>query len=64
MESDVVKKIINTVKEHKQITKRELFYNHLGWGRGIKFTPYRRALMSHPNVFDVLDKYPTYLWIE
>jgi len=64
MDSDVVKKIINTVKEHKQITKRELFYNHLGWGRGIKFTPYRRALMSHPNVFDVMDKYPTYLWIE
>ena len=36
----------------------------LGWGIGIKLTPYRRALMNHPNIFDVRDKYPIYCWNE
>ena len=34
----------------------------VGWGRGIKWTPYRRALMNHPNIYDVMDEYPKYIW--
>ena len=36
----------------------------VGWGRGIKWTPYRRALMNHPNIFDRMDEHPTYCWKE
>ena len=36
----------------------------LGWGRGIKWSPYRRALMNHPKIFDVMDDYPMYIWID
>ncbi len=34
--------------------KKEIM-DFLGWGRGIKWSPYRRALMLHPNIFDVMD---------
>ena len=34
----------------------------VGWGRGIKWTPYRRALMNHPNIYDVMDEQPKYIW--
>ena len=34
----------------------------VGWGRGIKWTPYRRALMNHPNIYDVMDQQPMYYW--
>ena len=34
----------------------------VGWGRGVKWTPYRRALMKHPNIFDVVDSEPKYVW--
>ena len=43
------------------MTKQEIMSN-LGWGRGIKWTPYRRALMNHPNIYDVNDSEPTYSW--
>ena len=36
----------------------------LGWGRGIKFTPYRRSLLAHPNIYDVNDSIPKYIWKE
>jgi hypothetical protein len=42
-------------------TKKEIM-DFLGWGRGIKWTPYRRALMNHLNIFDVMDEYPMYIW--
>jgi len=42
-------------------TKKEIM-DFLGWGRGIKWSPYRRALMLHPNIFDVMDEYPMYIW--
>ena len=37
--------------------------NFVGWGRGIKWSHYRRALMKHPNIYDVMDEYPKYTWI-
>ena len=60
----VTDKLITTIKEKGQITKRELFRDTLGWGRGMKFGPYRRALIKHPNIYDTMDESPTYCWIE
>jgi hypothetical protein len=60
----VTDKLIATIKEKGQITKRELFRDTLGWGRGMKFGPYRRALIKHPNIYDTMDESPTYCWIE
>jgi hypothetical protein len=62
--TDITHKLIEVIKTKKQITKRELFKDNLGWGRGIKFGPYRRALLSHPNVYDTIDQTPTYCWID
>ena len=60
--SDKTNELIEVIKDRGSITKRELFSEYCGWGRGIKWTPYRRALMEHPNVFDVMDKETTYCW--
>ena len=56
------KKLIEAIKERGSITKIDLFKDYCGWGRGIKWTSYRRALMEHPNIFDTMDKYPKYIW--
>jgi len=60
--SDKTNELIEVIKQKGSITKKELFNEHCGWGRGIKFTPYRRGLLEHPNIFDVMDKMPTYNW--
>ena len=44
------------------MTKRELISQR--WGSGIKFTPYRRALMEHPNVMDSHQRISTYQWVD
>jgi glycosyltransferase involved in cell wall biosynthesis len=62
-ESEALKKIINWIKKEKKITKKEIITS-LGWGVGIKWTPYRRALLTNPNIYDSMTKYPTYNWIE
>jgi|APSaa5957512576_1039674.scaffolds.fasta_scaffold05695_2 glycosyltransferase involved in cell wall biosynthesis len=55
-------KIIKLIKDNSNgISKKELF-THLNWGRGIKFSPYRRALMKHKNIYDVGRKTPLYIW--
>ena len=59
-DSDKLKEIIEFIKKGPA-TKRELM-DYLGWGRGIKWSPYRRALMKHPNIYDVMDEYPKYIW--
>jgi len=61
-DSDKLKEIIDFIKKGSA-TKKELM-KFVGWGRGIKWTPYRRALMNHPNIFDVRGKYPVYNWRE
>jgi hypothetical protein len=60
-DSDKLKEIIGWIKDNKSMTKKEII-NKLGWGRGIKWTPYRLALMNHPNIYDVNDSEPSYNW--
>ena len=60
-ESNKLKEILDFIKSGPA-TKREIM-NFVGWGRGIKWSPYRRALMKHPNIYDVMDEYPKYTWI-
>jgi hypothetical protein len=62
--TQVTDKLINVIKEKKQITKRELFRDVLGWGRGMKFGPYRRALLAHANIYDTIDETPCYCWVD
>jgi glycosyltransferase involved in cell wall biosynthesis len=60
-DSDKFTEIVNWIKNSGKVTKEELI-DKLGWGRGIKWTPYRRALMNHPNIYDVNSSTPTYCW--
>ncbi len=59
--SERLKSIIEWIKDSKSITKKDIM-DKLDWGRGIKWTPYRRALMNHPNIFDINDEEPRYCW--
>ena len=61
--SKKLNELIDFIKESGSVTKREVM-TFLGWGRGIKFTPYRRALMDHPNIYDVNGSIPKYIWKE
>ena len=60
-DSDKLNEIVGWIEENKTMTKTEIM-TKLDWGRGIKWTPYRRALMNHPNIFDVDDEEPKYIW--
>lgn len=60
-DTESFRKIVSYIKTSKRVSKRELM-NSLNWGRGIKWTPYRRALMNHPNIYDVNSSIPTYCW--
>jgi len=62
-ESEKLDQIIDWIKTSKSISKKEIM-KQLGWGRGIKWTQYRQALLNHPNIFDVMDEYPKYCWRE
>ena len=62
-ESEKLNQIITWVQKEKRVTKKNII-ERLGWGRGIKWTPYRQALLKHPNIYDVMDEYPTYCWRE
>jgi hypothetical protein len=59
-DTDKLKEIIDFIK--KGAATKQQIMDYLGWGRGIKWSPYRRALMKHPNIFDVMDEYPMYIW--
>ena len=61
--SKKLNELIDFIKENGSVTKKAVM-EFLGWGRGIKFTPYRRALMCHKNIYDVNDSIPTYVWKE
>ena len=62
-DSQKLYEIIDWIKTSKSVSKSEILDN-LNWGRGIKWTPYRRALMKHPNIYDVNSEEPTYKWKE
>ena len=59
-DTDKLKEIIEFIR--KGAATKQQIMDYLGWGRGIKWSPYRRALMNHPNIFDVMDEYPMYIW--
>ncbi len=60
--SKTMLKMIKIIKDSENgISKADLF-KHFTWGRGIKFSPYRRALMKHKNIYDVGRKTPLYIW--
>jgi glycosyltransferase involved in cell wall biosynthesis len=61
--SDKLKDVVQWIKNSGSVSKAELI-DKLGWGRGIKWTPYRRALMNHPNIYDTNSPNPTYKWKE
>ena len=60
-DSDKFKEIVELIKTNKEVRKIDLM-DWLCWGRGIKWTPYRRALMNHPNIYDVNGSNPIYCW--
>jgi len=60
-ESEALQKMIGWIEKKGEMTKKDLI-GSVGWGRGIKWTPYRRALLNHPNIFDVNDETPMYCW--
>ncbi len=60
-ESDTFKKIVEWIREERVLSKSQIM-KKLGWGRGIKWTPYRRALMNHPNIYDTFQEHPIYCW--
>ena len=62
-DSDRFQDILEFIQKNKSVTKKELI-EFVGWGRGIKWTPYRRALMKHENVYDVMGSEPKYVWRE
>ena len=59
-DSHKLKEIVEFIKQGPT-TKKQLM-EFVGWGRGIKWTPYRRALMKHPNIFDIRGAEPIYKW--
>ncbi len=62
-ESEAVQRITNWIKEEKRLTKKQII-DRLGWGVGIRWTPYRRALLTNPNIYDSMTKDPTYTWVD
>lgn len=60
--TDAYHRLVNLVQASGRMTKRELMTSHLNWGRSLPFTPYRRALLDHPNIFDEMGPDPAYVW--
>ena len=63
-DSESMKKIITAIKNSPTGISKEDLFKPLKWGRGFKFSPYRRALMTHPNITDVGRKFPLYRWTD
>lgn len=62
-DSDKLREIIQFIRKRGSVAKIDLM-GWLNWGRGIKWSPYRRALMNHPNIYDVQGYEPMYCWKE
>jgi glycosyltransferase involved in cell wall biosynthesis len=59
--SKKLKEFVSYIKNNGTVSKADLI-KKTGWGRGIPFSPYRRALMNHPNIFDKMGMLPYYTW--
>ena len=55
--------MIKLTKRKGGISKKEII-EYLGWGVGIKWTQYRRTLLTNPKIYDSMSKDPVYKWIE
>ena len=62
-QTEKVDEIIEWIKKEKVISKKNLI-DRLNWGVGIKFTQYRRRLLTNPNIYDTISEYPNYCWSE
>ena len=63
-ETDTFKKLVQFIKKKGEkggVEKIEIMH-YLGWGRGIPWTPYRRALAKHPNITEELTETPRYFY--
>lgn len=61
--SEKLNDIISWLKKKKVMTKKEIM-SKLNWGRDIKWTPYRKALLTNSNIYDSMSEIPTYQWKE
>ena len=61
--SDTVNQLTHLIRSKGTISKSAIIKS-LGWGRGISWTPYRRALLAHPNIFDTTGTDTIYQWVE
>ena len=67
-EVDVMKDLFRLIRNKgkrkipQSYTKEELFKTR-GWGRGMKWTPYRQRLLSHPAVYDIEGEIPKYMFV-
>lgn len=59
--SNKLVELIDLIQRRRSISKQELI-GYLNWGRGIKWSSYRRALMDHHNIYDVKEDQPSYTW--
>jgi len=55
--------IAHLIRARKSMTKASII-KELQWGRGISWTPYRRALLSNPNIFDTTGRNAIYQWVD
>ena len=55
--------LIDMIRQNGAMTKSEIMKT-LSWGRGISWTPYRRALLQHPNIFDTVGADSIYQWVD
>lgn len=62
-DTDVTAQLVHLVRAHGAISKPAIMKS-LGWGRGISWTPYRRALLNHPHIYDTTGKDVIYQWVE
>ena len=61
--SEKLKEMTELIRDEKSISKKNLI-ERLNWGVGIKFTQYRRSLLTNPNIFDTISENPEYCWKE
>jgi hypothetical protein len=62
-ESSMTTQLEQFIYDHAPVSKADVMKS-LKWGRGISWTPYRRALLRHPNIHDTTGRESIYQWVE